>query len=84
MTANTDPCTAADCAGTGRPWTYLGGKIRPGPCCPVCDATPATLRVPEPERRGNATDAVPEHPNMVVWSGRVDVVRWRQNRAANR
>jgi hypothetical protein len=81
---NTDPLQAQPCKGTGLQWDHLRGRVRPGPCCPVCDATPATLRVPEPEQRNNDTDIVPEHPNMVVWAGRVDVVRWRQIRAAMR
>jgi hypothetical protein len=81
--ANTDPMSATLCEGSGQPWEYIGGRVRPGPLCPRCDAGPAMLRVPEPERRGNETDRVPDHPNMVVWGGRVDVVRWRVTRAAN-
>lgn len=77
MTASTamDPLLAGPCEGSGRPWVR---PRRDRPMCPVCDAGPATLRVPDDE------PAVPDHPNMVVWSGRVDVVTWRTHRASVR
>ncbi len=64
------------CPGRGRPWYLLGArKLR---ICPQCDAGPATLRVPDDEPE------VPDHPNMVVWADRVDVVTWRRLRAVAR
>lgn len=61
------------CRGSGLPWDIIRSLSRGTPkACPECDAGPATLRVPDDEPK------VPDHPNIVVWSGRVDVVRWRQ------
>jgi len=67
-----NPRDAKPCEGSGRPWDRRRSRIM---MCPVCDAGPATLRVPDDE------PAVPDHPNMVVW---LDVVAWRTHRAANR
>jgi len=62
------------CEGTGRKW--IAGHIRP--ICPVCHAGPASLKVRAPRRyKGSFSGHVPAHPNMVVFSGRVDAEAWR-------
>lgn len=63
----TDWQTASPCKGSGQPWERLLGRH----ICPECNAGPATLRVPDDE------PCVPVHPDMVIWSGRVDVTAWR-------
>ena len=74
---NADPYQAGECDGTRQPW--LAGVARIPAMCPVCNATPRMLRVPGP---GPGEDPlVPSHPDMVVWSGRVDINLWRQLRA---
>ena len=75
--ADTDPYQAGKCAGTGQPW--LTGAARIPAMCPVCNASPRTLRVPDPGPGENPL--VPDHPDMVAWSGRVDVNLWRRLRA---
>ena len=77
-----NPAKAPACKGSGQPWRQLRPGLGPRQICPVCDAGPATLRVPDP---GPGEDPlVPAHPNMVVWSGRADVAQWRQLRAVAR
>lgn len=61
------------CAGSGHLWLVMPGWT----ACPVCNATPAVLRVPDPGPHEDPL--VPDHPDMVAWA--VDVVRWRQLRA---
>lgn len=65
---------AQPCKGSGGPWDRARRNLK---LCPACDAGPATLRVPDDEA------LVPDHPDMVAWSGRIDVVQWRTHRATS-